>query len=129
MLIIIIIKIISTVPYFWNSLSKYYSKKLLTREPSSIVSVSASHNENRCPIRREANSGPTRLVRLCIGVKLDGLHTVTQGSPPPKKKKLDQRSKQSLCCKEAEDLQGAELNWGRHVMCDHVGFSHRRREA
>ncbi len=54
-------------------------------------------------------------MRLCIRVKLQGLH---RAAP----KQLDQESDQSLCCKEKEDLQGAEWNRGRHVMCDHVSL-------
>ncbi len=50
------------------------SETSLTGEPSSLVSVGASPERKPLPPRREANGWPIEPVRLCFGVKLQGLH-------------------------------------------------------
>ncbi len=47
---------------------------MLTGEPGSIVSVGAPPGHKLLPPGREANGWTTRPVRVCIGVKLQGLH-------------------------------------------------------
>jgi hypothetical protein len=49
---------------------EYCSETSLTGEPDSIACVGAFPEHEPLPPSREANSRPTRLVRLCNGMKL-----------------------------------------------------------
>ncbi len=95
----------------------YCSKTSLTGETPFHRKFLHPWDPNDWPPRQEANSWPTGLVRLCIGVKLQGIYRAPPQQP-------DQGSNRSLCCKEEEDLQGVEWNCGRHAMCKATGFSH-----
>jgi hypothetical protein len=55
-------------------------------------------------------------VRLCVGVKLQGLHRA-------RSLQLDRGSNQALCCKEEEDLQGVVYNRGSQLAFHLVGAS------
>ncbi len=93
-----------------SKISNVCSKPTLIGETQFHCEFVHSRDTNRWPPRWEANGWPTGPVRLCSGVKLQGLRR----APPPQQ--LDQGSNPSLCCKEEEDLQGVEWNQGRQYV-------------
>jgi hypothetical protein len=110
-------------------LPKFYSLACTQEEMSSmyihmwwgVLPSTTPVGKNGWPPMWEANDWPTGPVRLCVEVKLQGLHR----APP---QQLDQGSNRSLYCEKEEDLQGVEWNQGKAWVIT-AGFLHHRHKA